>query len=150
MSRYFTLRQAEDALPEVERHLREAVFHKSEFQTAHKQWDDRQQQIRMAGGMRVNPSEMLELRARRDSSARALKSAMDGIEEAGVLLKDLDIGLVDFLTLYHGREVCLCWKLGEDAIRFWHGADEGFRGRKAIDEEFLLNHSGGVGNSEPH
>ena len=53
---------------------------------------------------------------------------------------------IDFLTLYHGREVCLCWKLGEDRIRFWHGMEEGFRGRKAIDEEFLENHAGGGGN----
>jgi hypothetical protein len=38
--------------------------------------------------------------------------------------------------------VCLCWKLGEDRIRFWHSTDEGFRGRKEIDQEFLQNHRG--------
>jgi len=143
MSRYFTLRQAEDALPEVERHLRDALFHRAEFERAREQWDDSQQKIRMSGGMRVNPSDMLALRARRDSSAQAMKTAMDGIEEAGAHVKDLDIGLVDFMTLYHGEEVCLCWRMGEDAIRFWHGAEEGFRGRKPIDEEFLKNHSAG-------
>jgi hypothetical protein len=46
------------------------------------------------------------------------------------------------MARYQGRDVCLCWKLGEDAIRFWHGAEEGFRGRKRIDDEFLLNHTG--------
>jgi hypothetical protein len=60
----------------------------------------------------------------------------------GVLVKDLDIGLIDFLTHYQGREVCLCWKLGEERIRFWHGTGEGFAGRKPIDGEFLENHRG--------
>jgi hypothetical protein len=64
------------------------------------------------------------------------------MEDMGVLVKDLDIGLIDFLTRYHGREVCLCWKLGEDRIAFWHGMEEGFRGRKAIDQEFVRNHRG--------
>jgi len=149
MTRYFTLRQAEEALPEVERNLRDALFHRAEFETARQQWDESQDRIRMSGGMRVNPGAMLELRARRDASAKALKTAMDRIEEAGAQLKDLDIGLVDFMTLYHGREVCLCWKLGEDAIRYWHGTEEGFRGRKAIDEEFLRHHGGAPGGGDP-
>ena len=56
-------------------------------------------------------------------------------------IKDLEIGLIDFPTLFRGQEVYLCWKLGEDKIRFWHGIHEGFRGRKAIDQDFLDNHS---------
>jgi hypothetical protein len=50
--------------------------------------------------------------------------------------------LIDFPALYQGREVLLCWKLGEDRIAFWHGVDEGFRGRKPIDDEFRENHRG--------
>lgn len=153
MSRYFTLRQAEDALPAIEKHLRDALFHRAEFERAREQWDDSQLKIRMSGGMRVNPSDMLALRARRDASAKGLKEAMDGIEEAGALIKDLDIGLVDFMTIYRGQEVCLCWRMGEDAIRFWHGAEEGFRGRKPIDEEFLKHHGAGgrsTGDASTH
>ena len=149
MARYFTLRQAEEALPEVERHLRDALFHKAEFDRTRKEWDQTQDKIRMSGGMRVNPGEMLQVRAKRDASAKALKTAMDGIEEAGAQIKDLDIGLVDFITLYHGREVCLCWRMGEDAIRYWHSTEEGFRGRKPIDEEFLKNHGTGGVEQDP-
>jgi hypothetical protein len=58
------------------------------------------------------------------------------------VVKDLDIGLIDFPTLFHGVEVYLCWKLDEPAIEFWHGVDEGFRGRKAIDRDFRDNHRG--------
>ena len=78
-----------------------------------------------------------------DPPPAALKDLLGQIENMGVLVKDLDIGLIDFLCLYRGREVCLCWKLGEARIRFWHGTEEGFMGRKQIDEDFLRDHSAG-------
>jgi hypothetical protein len=140
--RYFTLPQAQRALPEVERHLREALFHKSESQKAQEQMDRTAERVRSSGGARVNPAEVLALRARRDNSISALKEALEEIEEAGAVVKDLDIGLLDFMTRYRNQDVCLCWKLGEDRIGFWHGTEEGFRGRKPIDQEFLQNHGG--------
>jgi hypothetical protein len=147
MPRYFTLAEAERMLPAVDRTLREALQHKSEYQTADEELNQQTQRIRMAGGSRVNPGTFLAMRARRDTNAAALKEIFERVEEMGVLIKDLDIGLIDFLTLYHGREVCLCWKLGEEGIHFWHGLEEGFRGRKVIDDEFLQNHRGGDGGS---
>ncbi len=60
----------------------------------------------------------------------------------GAEVKDINTGLVDFRSLREGREVYLCWKAGEDRIRFWHGVIEGFRGRKKIDQDFLDNHAG--------
>ncbi|SRR6266571_3015703 len=150
MPRYYTLAEAELMLPEVDRALRDALFHKSEYQTAEEELNRNTQRIRMAGGSRVNPGPFLTMRSRRDTSAAALKEIFETVEEMGVLIKDLDIGLIDFLTLYHGREVCLCWKLGEDRIRFWHGTDEGFAGRKAIDDEFLQNHRGDAGSRSPN
>ena len=148
MPRYFTLIEAEQMLPEVDRTLRDALFHKSEYQAADEELSRNTQRIRMAGGSRVNPGPLLAMRVRRDTSAAALKNIFERIEEIGVLVKDLDIGLIDFLTLYHGREVCLCWKLGEESIRFWHGTEEGFPGRKPIDDEFLHDHGTG-GRADP-
>lgn len=142
MPKYFTLAESERLLPEVERALREAVLQKAEYQKADQELDDNTQRIRMSGGANVNRGVHLAVRARRDTAAAALKEALKSIEQIGVLVKDLDIGLIDFLTRYRGREVCLCWKLGEDRIRFWHGTEEGFAGRKAIDEEFLKLHRG--------
>jgi hypothetical protein len=142
MPRHFTLTEAEQMLPEVDRALRDALFHKAEYQAAEAELNATMQGIRMAGGSRVNPGPILATRARRDGSAGALREVFENIEQMGVLVKDLDIGLIDFLTRYQGREVCLCWKLGEDRIRFWHGTDEGFAGRKLIDDEFLENHRG--------
>ena len=129
-------------LPEVDRALRDALFHKAEYQSAEDALNATMQGIRMAGGSRVNPGPILATRARRDASAGALREIFEKIEQMGVLIKDLDIGLIDFLTRYQGREVCLCWKLGEERIGFWHGMDEGFAGRKPIDDEFLENHRG--------
>ncbi|HSP70401.1 MAG TPA: DUF2203 domain-containing protein [Bryobacteraceae bacterium] len=140
--RYFTLDEAQLSLPEVERHLREALFHKSQSQEAQGQMDKTAQRVRDSGGARVNPSEVLAQRARRDTSLSALKQALDDIEEAGAVVKDLDMGLLDFMTRYRDRDVCLCWRLGEERIAFWHGPDEGFRGRKPIDQEFLQHHHG--------
>ena len=150
MSRYFTLGESEALLPKVERALRDAVFQKAEYQKAAQELEDSTRQIRMAGGSRVNRGEYISVRARRDASAGALKEALDQIEQMGAQVKDLDVGLIDFLTLYQGREVCLCWKLGEDRIRFWHGVEEGFRGRKLIDEEFLKEHRGGSTAGNPN
>jgi len=142
MPRYFNLTEAERMLPEVDRALRDALFHKAECQAADAELNATMQGIRMAGGSRVNPGPILATRARRDASAGALREIFEKIEQMGVLVKDLDIGLIDFLTRYQGREVCLCWKLGEERIRFWHGTDEGFAGRKPIDDDFLENHRG--------
>lgn len=142
MPRYFKLDECQRLLPELEGALRDALFHKSEYQKADQELDDSVGHIRSSGGARVDRSAYLALRARRDTSAAALKSAMERIGHTGAMVKDLDIGLIDFLSVYRGREVCLCWKLGEDRIAFWHGTEEGFRGRKPIDEEFLRGHGG--------
>ena len=68
------------------------------------------------------------------------KAKVKKIADAGALVKDLDIGLLDFMTRYKAQDVCLCWRLGESGIHFWHGETEGFGGRKPIDYEFLQNH----------
>ncbi len=57
------------------------------------------------------------------------------IHDLGAQIKDLNSGLLDFPALKDGREICLCWKHGEDDIVYWHEADEGFAGRQLIDWE---------------
>ncbi|MCI2415315.1 MAG: DUF2203 family protein [Candidatus Aramenus sp.] len=50
----------------------------------------------------------------------------------GIILRNPDIGLVDFPAVINGRPAYLCWKVDEDDIRYWHYVEEGFRGRKEI------------------
>jgi hypothetical protein len=54
------------------------------------------------------------------------------VEASGVVLRDLDPGLVDFPALVRGVPIYLCWQAGEPAVAFWHSPSEGFAGRKPI------------------
>ena len=56
------------------------------------------------------------------------------IQDTGVLIKDINIGLLDFPALRDGREVYLCWQYGEGEIAFWHEVEGGFAGRQSIDK----------------
>ncbi len=146
MPRFFTIHQAERLLPEVESTIREAIAAKSGYEQAEEEMQNFSRRIMMLGGVVVDHTRVLEHRDRRESSALLLKAAMEKIEEIGCLVKDLDIGLIDFRTLLHGEEVYLCWKLGESGIHYWHGVHEGFQGRKAIDQDFLASHQGELPN----
>ena len=142
MARHFTLDEATALLPEVGRLIREAVHSKGRYQAAETWLHDLAQRIMMYGGVNVDTALVESWKNQREAGGSALKNAMEKIEEIGVLVKDLDIGLVDFPTLYHGEEVYLCWRMDEEGIEFWHGVHEGFAGRKGIDREFIANHRG--------
>jgi len=55
------------------------------------------------------------------------------IQATDVLIKDINLGLLDFPALKDGREVYLCWQYGEGEIAFWHEIEAGFAGRQSID-----------------
>jgi hypothetical protein len=73
-------------------------------------------------------------RARREMEAAAeqISGIVDKVQGMGVELKDMERGLVDFRTMREGREVYLCWKLGEENVSFWHELDTGFAGRQPL------------------
>ncbi len=58
------------------------------------------------------------------------------IESLGCIVKDIDLGLVDFASTRCGEPVYLCWKVGESRVSHWHALDEGFAERKPLDEGF--------------
>lgn len=146
MARLFTLVQAEQLLPAVESAIREAISLRSDYQEAESGLQQSVERITMLGGAFVDREQAQELMDRRQSSAMRLKEAIESIHAYGCVVKDLDIGLIDFPTLYRGEEVYLCWKLGESGIQYWHGIDEGFRGRKKIDRDFLDHNRGETAN----
>ncbi len=142
MSRRFTLREAESLLPQVSRQMSEALALKAECQEAEEAMAALAHKVMQYGGLLVDRERARAVRARRDGTLDRLKAIVESIQEHGCLVKDLDKGLVDFPTLFRGEEVYLCWKAGEEQIGFWHGVEEGFAGRKPIDQEFLDNHRG--------
>ncbi|MGA2740552.1 MAG: DUF2203 domain-containing protein [Bryobacteraceae bacterium] len=142
MSRRFTFWEAERTLPQIREWMREAVVMKSQFDEAEQAMQSLAARITMMGGILVNRERAAEDKARREVSGQRLRTILENFEESGVLVKDLEKGLVDFPTLFRGEEVYLCWKLDEESIGFWHGTHEGFAGRKAIDQDFLDHHEG--------
>jgi hypothetical protein len=142
MPRYFTLAEARAALPVVGRNIREAVQAKAHYAEAEKAIQDLVQRILMMGGINVDTVAAETWKAQYDSNAQTLKTSLERIEDLGVLVKDLDIGLVDFPTLFRGEEVYLCWRMDEGDIDHWHGVNEGFKGRRPIDKHFVDNHRG--------
>ena len=63
-----------------------------------------------------------------------LEQGVKGITNMGITVKDIDRGLVDFLGQRNGREVYLCWHVGEEDISYWHELNAGFDGRRPVDE----------------
>ena len=63
---------------------------------------------------------------------RALRDEVTWLADRGILLRDPETGLIDFLGEREGRPVYLCWRLGEDAVGFWHELTTGFTGRKPL------------------
>ena len=88
---------------------------------------------RIAGnGGDFDPQEPRELEEQLERDAQEVAASIAELEELGVLVKDLDRGLVDFPALRRGEEVLLCWEVGEDEVAYWHSVDEGFAGRKPL------------------
>jgi hypothetical protein len=62
-----------------------------------------------------------------------VRRLLETIEQSGIVLRDIDRGLVDFPAVIDGREIYLCWELGEDDVAHWHDLDGGYGGRQPLD-----------------
>jgi hypothetical protein len=63
-----------------------------------------------------------------------MQATVARIDGWGITLRDIDTGLIDFPALVSGRQVWLCWQLGEDDVGWWHEMDDGFAGRRPLIE----------------
>jgi hypothetical protein len=135
--RYFTVRAIEALIPRLESLMGRVMDVHAEATRLRGALEAAQREVVLAGGMRLRPEWWRGRRARIDKATREMRAGLAEILATGGVPKDLELGLVDFLGLVGGREVNLCWRYGEKHIRFWHGLDEGFGGRKAIPENEL-------------
>jgi hypothetical protein len=133
--RIFTLTEAERTLREIEPLLVEAVESRRKLSEAEEQVAQITARIQVMGGVLVDTQLTSRLRTERETLTNSIREALEGIEATGCVVKDLDTGLLDFPAHINGEEVYLCWRLGEDRIRFWHRRNEGFAGRKPLDPE---------------
>src|SRR6266852_9524984 len=132
--RTFTLDQAQTLLPVLESLLKQAIQSKKLIEEVDAEMQETAHRIFMNGGTLVNVIHLAKRKAAREKAIQRAKDAVAEVDATGVQVKDLDVGLLDFPCKVEGEIVLLCWKLGETSITHWHGTDEGFAGRKLIDE----------------
>jgi hypothetical protein len=129
--RHFTPEEANALLEDVRPVAEALVAHRRAFTVSAARRARLSARISGNGGD-LDPQEPRELDEELEREAEAVARAVEELERLGVLVKDLDRGLVDFLALRHGEEVLLCWQVGEPEVAHWHGVEEGFAGRKPL------------------
>jgi hypothetical protein len=132
--RTFTLDEAQSLLPVLESLLRTAISGKKVMEEFEAEQQALNHRIFLNGGTHVDVVPLARRKAERVKAEQRAKDAIAEIDSIGVQVKDLDIGLLDFPCEVEGEIILLCWKLGETSITHWHGTQEGFAGRKPIDE----------------
>ena len=133
--RTFSLHEAQAMLPVLESLLRSSIEAKQKIEEIEAELQQVQERIFLDGGTLLNVKRWARRGAERNKALRKAKDTIAEINAIGVQVKDLDMGLLDFpCKVESGEIVLLCWKLGETAITHWHGLEEGYAGRKPIDE----------------
>jgi hypothetical protein len=131
--RHFTPEEANAALRSVRPLVEQMVARRREHAAALERQEELEGRIRGNGGG-IPPAMLASAAAEVEREERELARLVDEIAEHGAEVKDLDEGLIDFPALRGGETVLLCWKLGEDEIAFWHRVEDGFAGRRPIEE----------------
>jgi hypothetical protein len=129
--RVFTLEEANAALTELRPIVERMVQHRRDLTAAQTRQVELVTRIAGNGGDMV-PSDLHDLAETIQREADAISDCAERINQAGAQVKSLEEGLLDFPAKRGEEDVLLCWKLGEDEIRFWHGTDEGFSARKRL------------------
>jgi hypothetical protein len=126
VDRMFTLEEANALLPELAALLeraRDAAVRAGGFE---REMQELSQRIFLAGGMHVDVAAAARRRAERDKAVQEAQSCVEEIAEVGARVGDLESGRLEFPCTVDGRDVLLCWNLGEgDEIRFWREDAEG-------------------------
>ena len=140
MARFFGLDEAADTLPELRAILTRLRDQRGELIRLRDEVLERQEAVEAggeAGGSASRSEDVADLRRMRLRMQGVIDQMQAGvarIDELGITLRDIETGLVDFPALVSGRQVWLCWRLGEDAIDSWHELTTGVAGRRPLVE----------------
>jgi hypothetical protein len=132
----FTIDEAQSLLPLLESLLKRATEGKRAAQEIESQLAELGRRIYLAGGMRVNVADVGRQRTEIEAHLETVRESVAEIDAIGVQVKDVDTGLLDFPCRVDDQVVLLCWRMGETAIEHWHTIEDGFKGRKPVDERF--------------
>jgi hypothetical protein len=133
MGRTFTAEEANEALVELRPVAEQMVAHRRALSAAQKRQAELVVTIAGNGGD-LGPSDLQEAAEAIQREADGIAECVRTLDEAGVQVKSLEEGLLDFPSVRDGEDIYLCWQVGEDRVAFWHGLDEGFAGRKPLDD----------------
>lgn len=135
VKKQFTVQEANALLPQIETQLKHIQALKQQFTHKYEEMMKMKETIKsMRSRPDADPYFMIE--STLDFLQIEAQGMIRQIEETGVQIKDIDIGLIDFPSMKDDEEVLLCWKMGEGKIRYYHGVHDGFIGRKRIESEF--------------
>ena len=119
--RRFTLDEANKSLPLVKRIVADIVRTHADAAKLQQQFERNSVKAEQAA-----TQDLLE------KAMHRLEDYVDELSEVGCDQKDYQMGLIDFTGRHQGRDICLCWKLGEERIAYWHEMESGFAGRKPV------------------
>lgn len=135
MPRHYTLNQANQMLPE----LTVVLQHLQALSRQKGMVDSRVTEVetKVHGNGHHNPIEDATVTQASHALTDALRSSLRQLDEWDIELKDINTGLIDFRAMREGREVYLCWRLGEEEVGYWHELSTGVAGRRPVDEDTL-------------
>lgn len=125
MFNFFTPLRANSILPEVRSRFAKILNQRERIL-------ELQSELSLTVEQNDNHEKFFKLKDQINKSISELYKQIEELEELGILIKSFEEGLIDFPAKRFDEEVWLCWKLGEDKVRFWHRKDEGFIGRKPL------------------
>ncbi|MBC7784289.1 MAG: DUF2203 domain-containing protein [Burkholderiales bacterium] len=119
--RHFTVAEANRTLPLVRRVVADIVRTHERATDLHNKLEDR-----------ACPQKRADVEESLEKQVDLLADLVEELRSIGCDLKDYRMGLVDFIGKHQGREICLCWKMGEEQVDWWHELHTGFSGRQPV------------------
>jgi hypothetical protein len=134
MTRFFDIDAANDALEEVAPLLATLADQRAELIRLRDQTLAARAASASGGPADIDEDEAQRIRLRMQGIVDQMAAAVARIDALGITLRDIERGLIDFPALAGGRQVWLCWELGEEQVAFWHELDTGFGSRRPLIE----------------
>ena len=131
MGVYFTPQDVNKILPEIQKQFSQIILLRNKVISS-------QEDLQKMANEGSKFSNFIAKKQELNRAVSRLYKEIEGLEKRGIMIKSVDDGLLDFPSLRFDEEVWLCWKYGESEIKFWHGRDEGFMGRKPLASASII------------
>ena len=128
MSILFTVDKANTILPKVKKRFDEILCCKNNVM-------DIQEELQNLSDSNCSFEKFIKKKQELNHAVTALYNMIQELEDMGIMIKSVDEGLLDFPSIRYDEEIWLCWKFGENQVKFWYRKEEGFMGRKPIPQE---------------